>query len=69
MEDQPPDSGIVQTCTAAIVCAYVRNNPVPVGNLPALIRSVRDLLHKLHSSASFSGLHRITIPLISLRSK
>ena len=40
MEDQPSDLGIVLTHTVAIVCAYVGNNPVPVGNLPALIRAV-----------------------------
>jgi predicted transcriptional regulator len=55
MEDQTSDSNPILTCTAAIVCAYVRNNPIPVGNLPALIQSVHDVLRKLHSSAGFTA--------------
>jgi len=51
MEDQPLDD-VVLTCTVAIVRAYVSNNPVPVSNLPELIRSVYGVLRASHVAIS-----------------
>ncbi len=43
MSDTRPDLNVVEMA-AEIVSAYVRNNSVPVGELPALLQSVHDSL-------------------------
>lgn len=46
-----PNSQLVEL-TADIVAAYVSNNPVPTGELPALIAGVHASINKLNAPAS-----------------
>ncbi len=50
MSDTPPDLNVVEMA-AEIVSAYVRNNSVPVSELPALLQSVHDSLGNILNGA------------------
>ena len=50
MSDTPPDLNVVEMA-AEIVSAYVRNNSVPVRELPALLQSVHDSLGNILNGA------------------
>ena len=50
MSDTPPDLNVVEMA-AEIVSAYVRNNSVPVSELPALLQSVHDSLGSILNGA------------------
>ena len=50
MSDTPPDLNVVEMA-AEIVSAYVRNNSVPVSELPALLQSVHESLGNILNGA------------------
>lgn len=47
MEDATSNQGILIELTADVVAAYVRNNSVPVADMPALIASVHGALGRV----------------------
>jgi len=50
-----PTSRELPTLTTQIVAAYVSNNPVPVGELPSLIRQVHSALVNVGAPAEISA--------------
>ncbi|CDX57677.1 Transcriptional regulatory protein ros [Mesorhizobium plurifarium] len=52
MEETDDNTSTLIELTAEVVSAYVSNNPVPVGNLPALIDSVHEALESAGGGAA-----------------
>lgn len=50
-EDTKPSNDLIAEITASIVGAYVANNPVPMGDLPAVIASVAASIGKIGDAA------------------
>lgn len=46
-----PEKEVLITLTTGIVSAYVSNNPVPVGDLPALIKDIHNTVTGLGAAA------------------
>jgi predicted transcriptional regulator len=54
-DDMPLKSGDILKLTSEIVAAYVGNNPVPVGEVPAMIKSVHGTLGGLSAAGHGEG--------------
>ena len=57
----------IVTLTADIVAAYVENNSVSVGDLPALIRSTHDALAGLREAAEAAPAEPAFTPAVTVR--
>src|ERR1051325_3805754 len=65
MADTPGDSNFI-TLTAQIVSAYVGNNPVPAGAVPALINQIHTALARVSGKAG-EGAAEPLKPAVSLK--
>jgi predicted transcriptional regulator len=54
-DDVPVKTDDILKLTSEIVAAYVRNNPVPAGDVPAMIKSVHATLGGLAANAAGEG--------------
>lgn len=57
------DQGVQLQMVADIVTAYVSNNPVPVENVPDLIRSVHDTLARLAEAGTAAPAQKPAVPI------
>ena len=52
---------------AEVVAAFVSNNPVPKGELPALIQTIHDVLARLSGEANAAPKEALKEPAVSIR--
>ncbi len=65
LDDMPMKPGEILKLTSEIVAAYVGNNPVPVSEIPAMIKSVHVTLGGLaNSQGEGAGAHK---PAVSIK--